>query len=326
MTVDEKHLVRTARMAAQKNDWNTVYRCAHDLIKSNPLNPEGFFLMGMAEKAARQLAKSIDSFEKCLALDERRFDAGIELAGLYAMAVRNDEAIGLLQKYTGGLKNSPWYLDRAAATYIDLGKPKLAIPLIEAAVKLQPEMPFFQTNLAAAYVFIGEIEKAKEIYQRLLLNNPNNQRNHFFLSRLDTATDSHHVDQMKAVLEQEHIPDSKSVFINYALGKELEDLENWDEAFSFYKKGAGGVKELLNYRIEQDEALIGKIIQSCDEQWYQSKISSTNDQPRGKRPIFMVGLPRTGTTLAERILSGHSKIETIGETQFFELVFYLLID
>lgn len=320
MTVDENRLVTAARAAAQKNDWSTVYRCAHDLVKRNPKNPEGFFFLGMAERAARQFTKSIDSFEKCLALDERRFDAGIELAGLYAIAVRNNEAIGLLQKYAGELGHSPWYLDRAAATYIELGKPKLAIPLIEAAVKLQPEMPFFQTNLAAAYVFIGEIEKAKEIYQRLLLNNPNNQRNHFFLSRLGTATDSHHVDQMKAVLQQQDMPNSKNVFINYALGKELEDLENWDEAFGFYKKGANGVKELLNYKIEQDEDLIEEIIRSCDGEWYQSKIDSTNVQPKEKRPIFMVGLPRTGTTLAERILSGHSKIETIGETQFFELV------
>jgi hypothetical protein len=76
----------------------------------------------------------------------------------------------------------------------------------------------------------------------------------------------------------------------------------------------------LKYTVEQDEALIEEIIRSCDEKWYRSKLASTQDRPGDKKPILLVGLPRTGTTLAEQILAGHSKIESIGETQYFELV------
>lgn len=320
MLVDENRLSEIGRMAAQKNDWGTVFKCARELVSRNELNPEGYFFLGLAEKIANNLLNSIDAFEKCLALDESRFDAGIELAGQYHILLRNDEAIALLEKYKGMLPDSPLYLDMAGTLYNTMGKPLQAVPLFEMAVKLQPNVLFFLSHLAAAYVFVGETEKAKAIYKKLLLKNPNHQRNHFYLSRLETATDSGHVDQMKAILKQEHKPASENVFLNYALGKELEDLQNWDEAFDFYKRAADGVKAVLNYRVEQDEALIEQVIRSCDGGWYQAKTGLTRKISGDKKPIFLVGLPRTGTTLAEQILAGHSKIESIGETQYFELV------
>jgi tetratricopeptide (TPR) repeat protein len=320
MLVDENRLSEIGRMAAQKNDWGTVFKCAQDLIGNNKLNPEGFFFLGLAEKVARQPMKSIPAFEQCLALDGSRFDAGIELASQYHMLLRNDKAIGLLEKYKDMLVDSPLYLDIAGTLYNTMGQPLKAVPLFEMAVKLQPKVAFFMTHLAAAYVFIGKTEEAKEIYKNLLLKNPNHQRNHFYLSRLETATNSDHVDQMKAILKQENKLESKNVFINYALGKELEDLENWDEAFDYYAKAGSGVKAVLNYRIEQDEALIEQIICSCDESWYQSKTALTKKRSSYKKPIFLVGLPGTGTTLAEQLLAGHSKIESVGETQYFELV------
>ena len=320
MVIDERRLSEIGRMAAQKSDWSTVHKCAHDLIRRNQLNPDGFFFLGLAEKVARQSLKSIAAFEKCLALDEGRYDAGIELAGLYHAALRNEEAIGLLEKYTSLLAENPWYLDMSGTLYTNMGKPLLAVPLFEMAVKSQPDAAFFQTHLASAYVFIGEINKAKAIYRNLLLKNPNHQRNHFYLSRLDTATNSDHVDQMKAILKQENKPVPANVYMNYALGKELEDLERWDEAFNFYEEAGSGVKAVLDYRVEQDEALIDQIIHSCDEAWYQTKTGSSLKRPTNKKPIFLVGLPRTGTTLTEKILAGHSKIESIGETHYFELI------
>jgi tetratricopeptide (TPR) repeat protein len=236
------------------------------------------------------------------------------------MSLRNNEAIGLLEKYTGMLADSPWYLDMSATLYNNMGKPLQAVPLFEMAVKSQPDAAYFQIHLAAAYVFIGEVSKAKAIYRKLLLKNPNHQRNHFYLSRLETATSSEHVDQMTAILKQEDKPETANVFINYALGKELEDLEHWGEAFNYYRKAGNGVKAVLDYRVEQDEALIEQIIRSCDQEWYQRKIDSTLKKSNAKKPIFLVGLPRTGTTLAEKIFAGHSKIESVGETQYFELV------
>jgi len=320
MTVDEIRLVEACRMAGQRNDWRTVFNCSRDLVRTNPLNPEGFFFLGLAEKAAQRRPRSIAAFEKCLDLDENRFDAGIELASQYAKSFRNDEAVELLRRFSNPISNNPWYLDMAGTTYTDIGKAVEATPLFERAVQLEPDALLFQSHLAAAYVFAGEIEKAREIYRFLLTKNPSHQRNHYSLSRLERATSPDHVDQMKAILQQENMPETRNVFLHYALGKELEDLENWDEAMGYYMKAARGVKAVLNYRVEQDEALIEQLIRSCDKDWYQAQSSSKSGGQNLKKPIFLVGLPRTGTTLAERILSGHSRIESIGETHYFEAV------
>jgi tetratricopeptide (TPR) repeat protein len=318
--VDENRLGKIGRIAAQKNDWGTVFKCGRELIRRNELNPEGHFFLGLAEKVANNSLKSIDAFEKCLELDESRFDAGIELAAQYHNLLRNNEAITLLVKYKGMLADSPLYLDIAGTLYNTMGKPLQAVPLFEMAVKLQPNVLFFLSHLAAAYVFVGKTEKAKSIYKKLLLKNPNHRRNHFYLARLETATNPVHVDQMKAILGKESKTKSANVYLYYALGKELEDLEDWDEAFRYYKKAGSGVKAVLNYGVAQDEALIEQIIHSCDQDWYQTKLGLSLKRPDDKKPIFLVGLPRTGTTLTEKIFAGHSKIESIGETQYFELI------
>ena len=72
MLVDENRLSKIGRMAAQKNDWGTVFTCAQGLISRNNLNPEGFFFLGLAEKAARQPLKSINAFEKCLSASNQK--------------------------------------------------------------------------------------------------------------------------------------------------------------------------------------------------------------------------------------------------------------
>jgi tetratricopeptide (TPR) repeat protein len=320
MTADENRLIEICRAAGQKNDWGTVYGCARELVSRHPSNPEGFFFLGMAEKAAQRTAASVDAFEKCLQLDGNRFDAGMELASQYAKSFRNDEALALLQRYSNSISQSPWYLDMAGTIYTGMGKAAAATPMFERAASLQSDALFFQSHLAANYVFVGKIDAAKDIYRSLLATNPNHQRNHYSLSRLERAVNRDHVNQMKAVLQRENKPESQNVFLYYALGKELEDLESWDEAMDFYLKGARAVKSVLNYRVADDEALIQQIIDSCSTDWYQEKMRSVDSGAYHKKPIFLVGLPRTGTTLAERILSGHSKIESIGETHYFEMV------
>lgn len=104
----------------------------------------------------------------------------------------------------------------------------------------------------------------------------------------------------------------------YALGKELEDLELWEQAFEYYKKGGDAVTSVAKYDVAEDVALIDKIIEVCDAEWMTGEVSGSKN--RTKTPIFIVGLPRTGTTLTERIVSSHSQVESVGETQFLQMM------
>ena len=309
----------TARKAVQQQDWASVSSCAQEILRWDSTSPEGYFLTGLVMKASRQLVNAAEAFARALELDSNRYDAAIELADQHSIARRNGRAAELLAKYEGALGNSPYYLNMAGTVYADIGMPERALPLYRRANELQPRIDLFQANLAACSVTLGEIEAAKAIYRELLERHPAHQRNHYNLARLEKAGDRRHIEQMKEILRLTNLPPDRNVFLYYAIGKELEDIEEWDEAFGYYKLGGDAVAAVANHDVVTDIRVIETIIDVCDENWIAEGTNSRPSLEPEKTPIFVVGLPRTGTTLAERILSSHSRVKSVGETEFVQM-------
>lgn len=308
-----------ARQAAQRRDWATVKTCATQILKRDRNSAEGHFLAGLAEKSAGRLARAAESFSMAIALDARRYDAAIELANQYVSTNRYGEAAALLRKFESQLGNSPRYLDMGGTIYTNIGLPEKGWPLYQKAIQLQPDIPQFQANLAACSVFVDKIDEAKATYKALLQQYPTHQRNHYQLSRLEKARDTTHIEQMKKVLRSTNLPAEKNIFLYYAIGKELEDLGQWDEAFHHFKLAGDAAAGVASYDVKTDLSLIDKIIEVCDTDWLNATSHERPSDASGKIPIFIVGLPRTGTTLTERIVSSHSKVESIGETYFLRI-------
>lgn len=309
-----------ARSAVASQDWAVVESCANAILLRNRDCPEGHFLLGLVENAAGRPIRSAQAFARALALDPERYDAAIELANQHSTARRNAEAAALLEKYVSKLSNSPRYLDMAGTIYVHIGLPEKAWPLYRRANELQPGVDLFQGNMAACGVYLGRVAEAKEIYASLLARFPAHQRNHYHFSRLERAKDMTHVEQMLKMLDSLRLPPEKNVFMYYAIGKELEDLEQWDDAFKYYKMAGDAVLRVANYDVAEDIDLIDRIIDVCDRTWLDAGASPSPATTEDKTPIFIVGLPRTGTTLTERILSSHSRVESIGETMFLQMV------
>lgn len=305
-------LSATARRAAQKKDWSTVRACAGEILRRDAGSAEGHFLTGLAADAAQRPVLATEAFARALELDGGRYDAAIELASQYSRSFRHAEALGLLEKYESHLANSPRYLNLAGLTWSMLGLHERAWPLHQRASELQPGVPLFEANLAACAVYLGKIDEARALYESLLERAPTHQRNHYELSRLVRARDATHVKQMKEVLASAGLPPEKNIFLYYALGKELEDLGQWEEAFSYYRKAGDAVTSVSPYDVSDDIALIDRIIEVCDGAWLNA--GPTPARVAGKTPIFIVGLPRTGTTLTERIIASHSLVESVGES------------
>lgn len=276
--------------------------------------------MGLVEKASNRPDRAIKAFSKAISLDDSRYDAAIELAGQYLRSHQYGEAVTLLQLYEPHMNNSPRYLDMAGTIYVNVGLPDRGWPLYQRANELQSGVDSLQANFAACSVYVGKIDEAKDIYRQLLRKFPNHQRNHYELSRIERATDTSHIDQMKAALRSTNLTPEKNVYMYYAVGKELEDLEQWDEAFQYYKLAGDAAASVANYDVETDLHLIDKIIEVCNKDWLADKANDTAFDNSAKTPVFIVGLPRTGTTLTERILSSHSKVESASESYFMQIV------
>jgi len=317
MSSEIENLSLAGRRAMSQQDWSTVHLCANGILSRDGESTEGYFLLGVAEKAAGRPKIAGNAFEAALARDERRYDAAIELASQYSLGRRNGEVLALLEKYTGMLDNSPRYLDMAGTVYTEIGLPEKAWPLFRKACDLQPEISLFQGNLATCSVFVGKIEEARGAYRMLLKQYPNHQRNHYQLARLERAKDTAHIDQMLQVLKEVNLPPDRNIFLYYAIGKEYEDLGMWDEAFEYYKRGGDAAYGIANYKSEDDIAIIDEVIKHCTADWLSMPVTPSS---KDKAPIFIVGLPRTGTTLTERIVSSHSKVTSIGETEFIQML------
>lgn len=319
---DIESLSQRARVAIQRQDWAAVQEAATAILKQQPNNAEGLFLAGKVERAANRPANALQYFKSALANDVTRYDAAVELANQYSIARQNGAAAELLDKYKHQLTNSSFYSDLAGTIYTEIGLPEAAYPLFKQAVSIQPKVDLFQANLASCSVYVGKISEAKSIYTDLLNRFPAHQRNHFQLSRLEKAKDETHIKQMLTVLGASNKSPDKNIFMYYALGKEYEDLGNWQKAFEFYKKGGDAVTSVANYNCDEDIEIIDTIIDYCNKSWLQnnSELNKTEVVSTDtSQPIFIVGLPRTGTTLCERIISNHSMVETLGETLFFQM-------
>ena len=310
-----------ARSAAFRKNWATVDQCAREILKHDDQSPEGHFLTGLVYKASQRPDDATIAFSKALQLDAERYDAAIELAKQHSGARRNAKAAALVAEYETKLVNSPLYLNMAATVYSEIGLPEKAWPLFKKADELQPGVDLFQANLATCAVFLGKIEEAKQLYLGLLGRYPTHQRNHYQLAQLEKASDKTHIEQMKEVIRTTDMPPDRNIFMYYSIGKELEDLEEWEEAFEYFKMAGDAVSSVANYDIGADLQLIDKIIAVCNQDWLSDgAIETAKDRDYGKTPIFVVGLPRTGTTLTERIIASHSQVQSVGETQFMQMV------
>lgn len=314
-------LSAVARQAATRKDWATVHQAARTILQQNRKNPEGWFLSGLAEKAAGRLNPAMSAMAKALRLDRRRYDAAVELAELQVQALQHRKAVDLLEEATPLLSNSPLYLDRAARVFSRLGLHAKASPLLQRAVELQPGAQSLRANLAANSVLVGELEQATELYRELLRQNPQHQRNHYELSRLVRAEDRVHVDRMLDILNRSTAPPSRNIFLYYAIAKQLEDLGEWSDSFDYYRRGgdaAADAARQAGYRVSDDVALIEQVIETCSADWLSRGGSEPRNQDQ-KTPVFVVGLPRTGTTLTERIIASHAKVESADETFFLQM-------
>ena len=320
MTQSIAEVTAYARRAVQAQDWQAVARSANEILRLDDNCAEGHFLWGLVERVQRHPKKAIQAFERVLEVDPERYDAAVELANQFSIARRNGDAADLLSRYESKLSNSPMYLDLAGTIYTEIGLPEKAWSLYEKAVELQPGVDLFRANLAACAVFLGKIEEAATNFRALLERFPNHQRNHWQLSRLEKAKDDQHIRQMKEVLANTTLSPDRNVYLYYAIGKEFEDLVHWDEAFKYYEKAGDAVCSVANYDITADVAIIDKVIEVCDANWLAAGSGDTVETEEDKTPVFVVGLPRTGTTLTERIIGSHSRVESLGETQFLPMV------
>ena len=213
--------------------------------------------------------------------------------------------------------------DGLAFVSMHLGAHERANALYRRATELAPADPKFWYNLACSERSLGRLEEAEAACDRAIAIDTAQYASHLLRSELRVQSASaNHVAELEALLARRSSDYRARVFLGYALAKELDDLERFDEAFAAFAAAARARRERLDYDVAVDEAKLRRIAEVYDAQTIRGGASpAASPGVRGSadtsRFIFIVGLPRSGTTLLERILTGLAGVRSNGETDNF---------
>lgn len=210
----------------------------------------------------------------------------------------------------------PVLLDAIGTVLSQTNEQAGALAAYEQAIALAPNEPHFVFNRATVRRFLGDLAGAEHDYDRVISLRPDDHEAYLNRSELRAQTpERNHIAQIQGVLAQ-HIPHWRGqVALEYALAKEYEDVGDYERSFESLQRGARLRRAHLRYDVASDVSTVEWIIQA-----YPAKgevISPTGASAAA--PIFIVGLPRSGSTLVERILGNHSKVRMGGELPQFAL-------
>lgn len=278
--------------------------------------------MPASEAQMRELQRMCreNTLEEALATAERLISGEQAFGQVHAIRIdlllslaRRSEAESAFDSALHEFGSMSEALDGLAYYARRLGRHALSKQLYERATQDRPHDAQLWYNLATAERSLGELEKAHAASAQALALQPDHMPAVLLRSEVRTATpDENHVGDLKARLSS-NSNNRQRMFLAYAAGKELHDLGRYAEAFEAFAKGAAARRKALSYDVATDERKIARIIEVFGANTTQATpASSAHD-----RHIFIVGLPRSGTTLVERILGSLPDVESNGETDNF---------
>ena len=285
------------------------------LIKKHDNNNFLWNLSGLCFQKIGKNKEAIYSFERAIKINPKNIAAKNNLALSYKNIKNFKKAESLMREI---LKENPNYLN----TIVNLANLKNetyffeeALNYYKKALEINKNIPEIHLNISNILQANNQIDQAKKHLLKSLEINKNFTIADQNLSMLQDYKDNKnatHIENIKKKLENENLNDDNKIYLHFALGKICEDLKNYDDAFKNYKKGNAiqnkNKKSKLKYYNE-----LSNDLKKIFSQLNFNELEKHNDN--GKN-IFILGLPRSGTTLLEKIISSHSKVSSVSELSY----------
>ena len=297
----------------QAGDTDKAAECCQRVLLAKNDIPEGHFLVGLIALELNQRKTAISAFGSVTKLQPEHGAAWANLARLFMMAGQPARADGALEKAIRHADNNPVVLDLIGLVLGLLGDDQEALGWYSRAVLGDPGNVGFRVNLANCQMHAGMLDDSEESLREVLSRSPGNANAHWILSGLKKAGNRDHVEELQELIESGRYPAKALAFLYYGLGKELEDLEDWESAFEAFAQGARARRSTMQYDEAAEEAMYAALEQLYTKEWMDEPTESSDSSA----PIFVVGQPRTGTTLVERIITAHSQVHSAGELKQF---------
>lgn len=307
--------VKRLMAAFQSKRFIEAEALAFNLTKEFPKYQFAWKILGEVFKQTKRMPDAFSACEKAVQLNDLDAEAHCNLGACLVALGRLQEAeacylsaIALKPDFAGAHYNFGILLQKSARL-------QLAELSYRRSIELYPDNSLAYNNLAITLQDLGRVGEAQEAFAQAIAIQPNYAEAHRHLATIKIfKTKDNQYKKMMDLYLDDKIKDDQLCHINFGLAKACEDLGDFENAFKHYRAGNALRKKRLCYDINKDVNLFNKVKSSFPQ---ITKFSLKDDDILKKCiPIFILGMPRSGTTLVEQIISSHPLIMGAGELSF----------
>lgn len=307
-------LIRESRIleAFQRGDWSMAAALGREAAHEYPEQARFHFLAGIAMRNQGAADIALEHLQAAVRLEPENVDHAVVLAEMLAGMQRLPEAMAVVARVCVPGISNPDALEVLAGIAVASHAHGQALALLERIIALAPQRAAMRFELARQLTFLGDLDRAEEQYRSCIAIDPLHWPAYLGLSELraQTQADNHLVllaDRMRSHGDQA----LARLYLGLAMAKEREDLGDHVGALRAASDAKAAWRPRLGYTSARDQqvfdAVVGHGAIAADGDG-----GSDNDEP-----IFVIGMPRSGTTLVERILSSHPDVASAGELNCF---------
>ena len=304
-------------LLANKDRLKEAEKCFRKAILLNPK----FFLahnnLGIVLKDQNQLEESLISYKNAITISPNYAEAHYNMGNSLKELGRFEESIKSYKKAISFKSNYSNAYNNLALAFEELGMLDNAEKFYRLAISSDSNNFSAFNNLGNTLKSMGRVEEAKSCFNKAIDINADFVNPYYNLSAIKTFKDrDEHFTKINELYLNQNLTKNESCMINFALAKANEDLQDFEKSFLHYLKGNKLRREILNYDFKNDITLFDQIKNNSKLIFEHSL--NFNDVKVSLIPIFIVGMPRSGTTLVEQIISSHSKVTGAGELLFID--------
>ncbi len=325
MVKNIKQQHKRAQQAINEGQYQQAHQLIISILSQDKYFADGYFLLAMIASVHHNHAKAIQLIKQSIVLAPEQVEYVAQLAKHYALVNDHVQALhhaNKAAKLTVKLATkSALTFDTIGVAYSRIGLHQQAVPFFKQAVAANNNNGIFYFNLGASLKFIGDFKAARSAYEKTVSLMPMYCKAHAALTSLGNITaDNNHIEELTSLYGQLTKTDD-ILYIGHALAREYEALKNYNKAYHYLSQSKKAKLAELTYQFTDDE----KMFTALKDFFHHSNAnnSSLDDLNSGhdsNEALFVVGMPRTGTTLVERILSKHTDVTSAGELQHFGLL------
>ena len=293
----------------------TYYKKA---IKSQPNYKQAYNNLGTVFKSLKEFQKAVSCYEKAIQIDPNYTVAHYNLAATFKSLEEFQKAVSCYEKAIQINPNDVEAQNNLGSIFIELGEFQKAINCYKKAIQVQPENAETHNNLGVLYKSLGDLQKSIHCYENAFKYQSENLNYLYVLSNLKKEIlDIKLKNKIKKIMNNSPVK-SNLAYGNFLLSKYELESKNYDKEFDYLLKGHQYYFESEKEKFKRDVEYCLNILPKIGETININKYDENNKKINHIKPIFIIGVPRCGSTLVEKIIgSGYKDIPMGEETGIF---------